>query len=259
MGFLKTNGGQYDGINYVNGKPTTVKFNAKKGIFQQLGNNFGETQMTVSVLKEVNLPELILFPHEGKIEKATPKEHIVLMFLDPETNDVCTGLVKTYSEGAYRKLKGEIAAYNRENNTEYDVSDFNITMTWKELPSDAKADWFIEFTFCKNKKGKPCRYQIVDGSKLEVNEDAVADVLSKEDYARNYDFFQKTDNGNLIYDLRLGKEILKCNFDEKTIPARQKNEYTYYVMGRYGFFNMETAQTLIGEKTAMLTALPATA
>lgn len=257
MGFLsESTTSAYGAINYIDGKPTTIKFNQKDGVFQQLSSDFGSDTMTVSIVKEVSLPELVLYPFDEANARAI--EHTVLFFIDHETNDLCVGLVKTYSEGTLRQLKTEIAAYNRNNNTSFDISDFEITMSWEKGLNGSKY-FAINFTFCKDAKGEPCNYLTPNRKTgaLEMNEDATAQQLDKEVYERNYELHQKTDGGNLIFDYRLGKEIVKSNFDEATKSKLngKTTEFTIYVLSRYGFFDNATMQTLINAKKSIVTDL----
>ena len=213
MGFTKKQVSKYGEISYFDGKPTTIKFDAKAGQFKPLSSDFGSDTMTVAMIKDVTMTEMVLYPHN---EKKRSYEPTILFFIDMETNEVCSGIIKNYSHGTFLSMQNQIKMYNRNNGTDYDYTDLEFTMEWIKNPK--KPEYFvINFTFCKDKDGKPCSY-FIENKKgdLEVNEAAIISKLDAETYARNEKFFADTNDGEMIFDFRLGQEILNSNFSDKT-------------------------------------------
>jgi hypothetical protein len=248
MGFLKKNkSNKYGTIVYNEGSPRNVKFDAKDGQFKELSANFGSDTLKIQIVKEVILPEMVLFPHNK--DEAKPYQYVNLFFIDSETNEVCSGLIKTYSESDYSNLKAEILAYNKINDTDYDISDFHIHCEF--LPQHLGSPYFgIHFTFCVDKDGEPCDYFEIDKKgKRKVNDKAILNKLDEETYERNALFFTATDDGCEIYDYNLGKEMLKSNFDEKMVKSYQKQhrQVVLMLLSKFGYFDDVFAQTKISQ------------
>lgn len=257
MGFISSaeNGQGGSVISYTEGAPATVKFNAKDGVFQHLGADYGNKTMTIHLLKMVRLPELVLYPFNEK--EANPVETVVLYFIDCETGELSTGLVKTFSEGSLNKLMNQIAKHSNSEGGGLDFTDFEITMTWKKLPKESKGYYYIDFTFCKDSKDKPCHLYVVDEDEgsLIINDNATPQRLDEDTFERNKTFFVEVcQNGDAIYDYRLAKEIVKSNFKEEMEkhPSHKWRAYRLFVLSELNFFSPEKFQSLIERATPTL-------
>lgn len=243
MGLINKNEQKGKGIHYVEGAPNTIKSDSKAGQFKLLGEKFGAEQMTVHFLKDVSLGrELILYPFQDNMKKNKFRQ---VFFIDCETDEVCATLLKSYNEGGFNRLKAEIKHYNKVEKQACDISDFEITMTFKDISEITDNGMYaIDFTFCKDNDGDPCRYVVGTQKGIEVNKKANVQELTDELFARNLDFYNKFEQGDGIYDARLMDEVFKHNFDKTQVPEAQHTAAKMALLAELGIVSINKAKSL---------------
>lgn len=231
MGFLSSSEIQ-DGKHVLD----TIRANAKKGIFSAGAADFGDKKMQCSFLGFKKLGNVTLFPFEPeKNTEAKKPKSTTLLFLK-KNNKAFSMLVRTYNVGQFELYASEVEAYNSENKTNYDISDFNVELVWKKNPK--KTDYYvIEFRW-GSVNGKTSRYKI-DGETVDGFE---PNFLSKEDLIQNEEVSK-----NLGLPLDICREYVRWNMDngESVLKTEYATMYVYAAAVILGFTDKENAKRLL--------------
>lgn len=231
MGFLNNSTIQ-DGKHVLG----TIRANAKKGLFPFGSADFGDKRLQCSFLGFKKLGNVTLFPFEPeKNEEAKKSKSTTLLFIK-KNNKAYSMLLRTYNVGQFELYASEVEAYNSENKTNYDISDFNVELVWKKNPK--KTDYYI-IEFCWGSvNGKASRYKI-DGETVEGFE---PNLLDKEELGQNEEISK-----NLGLPLDICREFVKWNMDngENLLKTEYATMYVYAAAVILGLTDKEGAKKLL--------------
>lgn len=247
MGFAPKRG-------FTIGQPETIKANMKDGFFQLLcGTNVGK-QMKVAVIKIGYYKGVCLFPHNEDDKKKNDWAHI--LYQDIETGDVCSTLVKTYSEGELKKYLLGLKKFAATSGEDIDYTDVVTTMTIVEH-DEKNSDYKVEFTF-GNVGDNPSAYMSKKGAVIDGFE---IDRLDEETFSRSKELFE----GGGVYDIRIGKELAISNLADEQVakynaaPAMEQGKFALAMIATMGegILTVQEAKALAakaGEQVAFLEA-----
>lgn len=249
MGFAKKQEqlGTAYGFNYKKGNPRSIIFDAKDGEFRKLSsrktNPFHE--MTVHILKAVELDNVMLFPSKEENATNKPYQWMNLLYVDLETANICSTLFKTYTHQCWSDLLDEIATISMEENENYDITDFIVKMKLEKEPFKGKDRNVIKFYIATDDDGDDC--SIFD-DKGKRRKNAKISFVDKEQYEKAEKFY--IEQSDMLYDSRIIREYAEQNH-VKEYTSMDASEQTRFIAacGSYlGYYSKDAAKKLLAPK-----------
>lgn len=252
---LPKNLGKDFDIDYPIGETKTIKANMKDAEFQMLGGGCLGGEIEVHLLKNVPIRKAVLYPsnEDGKEPAINDWQHLFYV----KDSQLCSTLIKTYSLNQWNIFLDDINHAKRNEGVEIDYTSVYTTLVAvKTKEKNAHGSFInrVEFFFCKDAKGKPCRYW--DAENNCKNEDAVIQAISEKDF-NNMSAFASAHFGS-IYDARTIEEYISKNIPAEKIKDMPINEQIVGAAYSIGYMNRQEAEKVMNELSASKTiALPA--
>lgn len=239
-GFLQ-GGGDMDGVGYTEGSPLAFKADMKQGEFLLLSQKRGgKKEVAMQVVKAVNLPKAVLFPHK---DSKKPKDWLHLFFIN-ENGRLCATLHKTYSIGEWQRCLMEMEDAGRIEEATINYTTVRVTMVVEEH-NEGESQFKTAFYFAKDKDGKPCRYFGKDGNPADG---VTIDWVSDSDYSRNETFM--ANNADKVYDTRTAEEYVLNNVPAtfiNNVEEDARQGLPYFFMYKLGYYRKEYLEAMIDQ------------
>lgn len=252
---LPKNLGKDYNIDYPIGETKTIKANMKDAEFQMLGGGSLGGEIEVHLLKNVPLKKAVLYPsnEDGKEPSINDWQHLFYT----KDNQLCSTLIKTYSLNQWNIYLDDLSQAKRNEGVEIDYTSVYTTLVaakTKEKNAHGSNINRVEFYFCKDAKGKPCRYW--DTENNCKNEDAVIQAITEEDF-NNMSAFVSEHFGS-IYDARTIEEYINKNIPAEKVKDMPINEQIVGAAYSIGYMNRQEAEKVMKElSVGKSIALPA--